>query len=261
MGCAKLQTEFRRFRSGIGAALIAAAITLASAIPARAQVSSLYPDFFSLRQPETFQLVLFGGGYVSDQSAVTQEGFQIEQSITPYIGVFGRAIGYQLFVGHGFGNPLIPDAGTSSRYNFGRFQGGLDLTVFPGAHLYLSGGHDAGDSHGSVIEGDFNSWMFAHSRLPLNLSFSSLHDTENGVTSNEIDLRTVVYSGEKYLLLAGAGGAFFAGGIVSGTAGQGGPDLTLFYRPLQIGAMTQFGYGSARQYGEISFFRQFSWNE
>ena len=44
-------------------------------------------------------------------------------------------------------------------------------------------------------------------------------------------------------------------------AGQGGPDLTVLYRPWQLGFMTQFGYGTAKQYGEVSFFRQFSWKE
>lgn len=243
-----------------GAAL-ALSLAILAAGTAHAQLSSFYPDFFSLKQQGTFQLVLYGGGYISDQSGVTQEGFQIEQSLTPYIGVFGRATGYQLYVGEGFSNPLDPTNGANSRYDFGRFQGGLDFAIFPGAHFYLSGGHDGGDSHSSVIEGDFNSWLFAYSRLPLNWSFSSLHTFENAVTSTEIDLRTVAISNDTFMVLAGAGGAFWTGGITNGSAGQGGPDLTFFYRPWQLGLMTQFGYGTAKQYGEISLFRQFSWKE
>lgn len=81
------------------------------------------------------------------------------------------------------------------------------------------------------------------------------------MTSTEIDLRTVAMSTEKVLVLAGAGDAFWVGGVINGSAGQGGPDVTLFYRPWQLGFMTQFGYGTAKQYGEISLFRQFSWKE
>lgn len=252
--------DSRKTAFGRGA-ILAILLTMLAAGPARAQLSSFYPNFFSLRQPGTFQLVLYGGGYISDQSGVTQEGFQIEQSITSYVGIFGRATGYQLYVGHGFSNPLDLTNGANSRYDFGRFQGGLDFAIFPGAHFYLSGGHDGGDSHSSLIEGDFNSWLFAYSPWPLNWSFSSLHSFENAVTSTEIDLRTVAMSTEKFLVLAGAGGAFFVGGVTNGSAGQGGPDVTLFYRPWQLGFMTQFGYGTAKQYGEISLFRQFSWKE
>lgn len=234
---------------------------LTSAFPAQAQLSSLYPNFLTFKRPGNLSMVLFGGGYISDQAGVTQEGFQLEQTITPYIGIFGRATGYQLFVGHGFSNPLDPKTGPSSRYNFGRFQGGLDFAVYPGSHLFISGGRDGGDSHASVIEGDFNSWLFAHSPHPLNFSFNSIHDYENGVTSTEIDLRAVVLSTERLLVLAGGGGAFFAGGITDGTAGQGGPDVTVFYRPWQLGFATQFGYGSSKQYGQLTMFRQFGWNE
>ncbi len=67
---------------------------------------------------------------------------------------------------------------------------------------------------------------------------SSLHTWENGVTATEIDLRTVALSTEKFLLLAGAGGAFWVGGITNGSAGQGGPDVTVLYRPWQLGFMT-----------------------
>ncbi|SRR5579875_592649 len=242
-------------------ATLALVITAVWTGSAHAQLSSYYPNFFSLKEPGNFQLVLYSGGYVSDQSGVTQEGFQIEQSVTRYIGIFGRATGYQLYVGHGFSNPLDPTTGPSSRYNFGRFQGGLDFAILPSTHFYISGGHDAGDSHSSLVEGDLNSWLFAYSRFPLNFSFSSLHTWENGVTATEIDLRTVAMSTEKFLLLAGAGGAFWTGGITNGSAGQGGPDLTVLYRPWQLGFMTQFGYGTAKQFGTISMFRQFSWSE
>jgi len=241
-------------------ALATLIVVLASPPPARAQLSNLYPGFFSYNSHE-ISLVLFGGGYISDQVGVTQEGFQLEQTITPYLGVFGRATGYQLFVGNGFSNPLSQRESPSSRYNFGRLQGGVDFAIYPGSHLYISGGNDVGDSHSQLVEGDYNGWFMAHSPHPINVSFNMIQDFENGVTSNEIDVRTVLLSSDRYLVLAGAGGAFFFGGRTDGGAGQGGPDVTVFYRPWQLGVATQFGYGSSRQYGEVTLFRQFSWSD
>ena len=44
--------------------------------------------------------------------------------MTRYVGIVGRATGYQLYMGQGFGDPLLPTTTTasgSSRYNFGGF--------------------------------------------------------------------------------------------------------------------------------------------
>jgi hypothetical protein len=220
-----------------------------------------YPGFFSAQDPGRFDLTFFGGGYGSDKYGVLQEGIQVEQTLTPYIGGFGRFTGYQLWIGEGFDSPLSPGSGHSSRLNFGRFQGGLDFTLLPGTHLWVSGGKDTGNSHADIVEGDFSSWILLHSRHPINVSFSSIHDWQNGVTSNEIDVQTIVYSTEKYMVMAGGGGAFYVGGFVPSVDGQGGPDIGFYYRPWQMGFTAQGGYGSAHQYGQLSMFKQLNFFE
>jgi hypothetical protein len=220
-----------------------------------------YPGFFSLQNPGLLQATVFGGGFVSDKYGVLQEGVQVEQSVTPYIGFFGRATGYQLWEGEGFDNPLAPGTGHSARLNFGRFQGGADFTLYPGTHLYVSGGKDVADSHADIIEGDFSSWLFLHSHHPINASFSSIYNFENGVNSSEIDFQAILMSTEKYMVLGGGGGAFYTGGFLTSVQGQGGPDLGFYYRPWQIGVSAQAGYGSAHQYGQLTMYKQFSWFE
>ena len=235
---------------------------LAFAPDAHAQwFEDTYPGFFSLQTPGQLQATAFGGGFGSDKYGVAQQGGQLEQSITPYIGAFGRATGYQLWIGHGFDSPLAPGSGNHPRLNFGRLQGGVDFTLMPGTHLYVSGGKDVGDSHANVIEGDFSSWLMLHSKHPLNGSFSSIHDYENGVTSTEIDLQAILLSGEKYMVLGGAGGALYNGGFLADTQGQGGPDLGFYYRPWQMGVSAQAGYGTAHEYGQISMDKQLGWVE
>ena len=224
-------------------------------------LSNPYPDFFGLATPGRASLTLFGGGFVSDQYGATQEGFQFEQSVTRYIGAVGRITGYQLFEGEGFDNPLNPGTGHQARLNFARFQGGIDFLVAPTVHLYLLGGGDAGDSTHANIEGDVSSWLFVHSPFPINLLISAVHSWQNDITSASIDLRTVLISSENYMLMAGGGGDIYGGGFVSGVAGQGGPDLGLYYRPFQAGIDVQAGYGTAHQYGQIVLYKQFSWTE
>jgi hypothetical protein len=161
-----------------------------------------------------------------------------------------------LWEGEGFDNPLNPGTGHSARLNFVRFQGGVDLNLYPGTHLFLLGGRDAADSHASTIEGDFSTWLFLHSMHPINFSFSSNHNYQNSVTSTSMDLQAILLSTEKWILLAGGGGAFYAGGFVPDLEGQGGPDLGVFYRPWNIGVSAQAGYGAAHQYGQLSVYKQ-----
>jgi hypothetical protein len=249
--------------SSIGAikripALAALAITLAVSTTALAQapfsltsaIANQYPGFFSLATPGRFDLIAFGGGFVSDKYGVLQEGFQGEQSITRYIGLVARATGYQLWEGQGFANPLTPNGSPQSRLNFGRFQGGLDFLITPTTHLYLLGGKDAADSHATSIEGDISTWLFVHSLHPISFMTSTVHDYQNNVTSSSIDIRTVVASTENFLFTAGGGGALYGGGFVPGVQGQGGPDLGVYYRPLRIGIDIQ-----------IALYKQFSWTE
>ena len=249
-------------RVGVIVALALALSDLTSAPDAHAQwFEDTYPGFFSLQSPGLLQATIFGGGFVSDKYGVLQEGVQVEQSVTPYVGFFGRATGYQLWIGQGFESPLAPGSGSFPRLNFGRFQGGTDFTISPGTHLYVSAGHDVADSDATIVEGDFSSWLFLHSRHPINGSFSSIYDWQNGVESSEIDLQAILLSTEKYMILGGVGGAMYFGGFLSNAQGQGGPDLGFYYRPWQIGVSAQAGYGNAHQYGQISMYKQLSWFE
>jgi hypothetical protein len=81
------------------------------------------------------------------------------------------------------------------------------------------------------------------------------------VTSSEVDVQAIVLSRENYMLLAGAGGAIYGGGFITSVEGQGGPDLTWYYRPWAFGMSAQGGYGNAHQYGQLSIFKQFGWSE
>ncbi len=221
----------------------------------------LYPGFFTIQRPGTLNLIGFTGGYVSDKYGTVQEGFQFEQSVTPYIGAVGRITGYQLWEGEGFDNPLNPGTGHEARLNFARFQGGVDLNLYPGTHLFILGGRDAGNSHASTIEGDFSTWLFLHSLHPVNFSFSSNHNYENSVTSTSVDLQAIVLSTRRWIFLAGGGGAFYVGGFIPDLQGQGGPDLGVYYRPWNIGASAQAGYGAAHQYGQLSIYKQLTFFE
>jgi hypothetical protein len=245
----------------VRAAIVAALLIVVGAGAAQAQATNPFPDFFKLERPGHAEATLFAGGFGSDKYGTTQEGFQIEQSVTRYIGVFGRVTGYQLWIGGGFASPLNPSAGSFSRLNFGRLQAGIDFAPLQGTHLFISGGHDVGDSDAYAVEGDLGSWLFVRSLHPVSLTASALHDTQNGVSSGAIDLQAVLLTRERYLLLAGAGGAIYGGGFLTTVEGQGGPDLTFYYRPWALGLSVQAGYGDAHQYGQISIFNQFGWSE
>jgi hypothetical protein len=252
----------REVRYGLRASATAVLAILLWAAAARAQNATFLPnDFFQLESPGHAEATPYTGGYVSDKYADVQEGFQLEQSVTRYLGVFGRATGYQMWIGGGFASPLNPNDGPWSRINFGRLQAGVDIAPLRGTHLFISGGHDVGDSDAYVVEGDFNSWMLLHSLHPVNISFSAIYGTQNKVVSSEIDVQTILLSRETYMILVGAGGAIYGNGFVSGVDGQGGPDLGFYYRPWGMGATAQAGYGAAHQYGQLTFFKQFSWTE
>ncbi len=227
-----------------------------------APVRPAYSDFFELAQPR-FDVVAFAGAYRSDQYATIQEGFQFEQTVTPYIGLVARATGYQLFEGAGFQNPLSPsDSAHQARLNFGRFQGGLDLSPYPGTYIYLLGGKDVADSHAYDLEADFSSWLFSYSPHPVNFSFETGYDGQNNVTSSAIDLRMVLFSRGSYMVFAGGGGAIWNGGFIEGgLAGEGGPDVGAYLTKLKIGLDVQAGYGTSGGYVQVTCFKLFSFNE
>jgi hypothetical protein len=230
--------------------------------PVSSPVRSAYSDFFEFREPPRDEALFFLGGFRSDKYATTQEGFQLEHSITPYISLVARLTGYQLFEGEGFANPLDPgDNQHRARLNFGRVQGGLDITPYPATHLFLLGGGDFGDSSAGVLEADFSSWWFSYSRHPINFGFEAGYDGQNKVTSTAIDLRTVLLSRGNFLILGGAGGDLYKGGFISGVQAEGGPDLGIFLTRWRAGADFQTGYGNAKYYLQLSMFKLLGWNE
>ncbi len=246
--------------------LLIAILAIAALGTARAQtapqtVIPAYADFFTIQRPGDLSVNLFGGGFGSDKYGTTDQGIELEQSITPYLGAVGRVTGYQLYVGGGFDNPLDPGTGHHARFNFARLQGGLDIQPYPLCHLSLLGGADAGDSDAAVVEADFSAWVNTYSRHPVNISGNVSYDYENHVTDSEIDLRAVVLSREKYLLLAGVDGSIFGGGNLAGIEGQGGPALGGYFRPLQAGIDVAAGYGSSHAYIQVNLVKVFGFRE
>jgi hypothetical protein len=245
-----------------GSALFALATILAVIIVRAAPAAAMpYADFFSAADPQHFSLTLFTAGIGAESLyAATHEGFQLEQTITPYINVVGRVAGYQNYAGGGWDNPLRDDPKTRPR-NFGVFMGGIDITPFQGTSLTILGGRDVGDSTGARIEGDFSSWIFLHSRHPINASFTGDHFYNNGLTSGMVDLRVVVSSSRALMWLVGAGGQIWGGGSEPSLQKEFGPDLGLVFREWKTSIDFQAGYGNSHGYGTIAVSRRFGWDE
>lgn len=216
-------------------------------------------DLFALQKPGHLGLTLFVGGFGADTYATTNGGFQLEQSMTRYLGLVGRVSASQVYQGKGYNSPFVTEA-TGVR-TFERLEGGIDLSPTSSTSLTLLGGRDVGNSNAPVIEGDFSSWWLVHTRHPVNGAFSSIHFFENNVTSNQLDLRAVVYASGRWLLLAGGGGAIWGGGSVGKPNGQGGLDLGLFLRHLHTSIDLQSGYGSSHLYGLLSVSTSLGWDE
>ena len=247
-------------------ALSLASLAVGSPIPVLAQstatpATTATPDPFTLLSPGTLSLTIFGGGDISADYGTSDQGIQIQQSITHDINFVARVTGYQLYINDHFDNPLDPGTGHHSRYNFGRLQAGLDFHLSDSTYISILGGRDVGDSSAASVEGDFSTWLLRSWRHPVNLATSSIFTTENQVVSNEVDLRSILYSSDSYTVLLGGGGAIYAGGFVHGVAGQGGPIFGVFFPKWRAGFDLQSGYGSAKEYGEITLYKQFKWTE
>ena len=201
---------------------------------------------------------IFGGGLASQDYYLTDEGIQLEQSITEGIGIVGRATGYQLWIEKNATSPLEPSNKTVNRLNFGRFQGGIDLSPISGFNFVLLGGHDVGDSDAWTIESDISAWFLLSSPHPLNVFVAPVHNFQNDVTSSEIDFRVVAMQTPDWILLLGAGGQVFGGGFISGLEGEGGPIIGVYNRMYQLGADLQFGGGSPGAYGELNIYKTLS---
>jgi len=228
--------------------------------PVSSPVASAYSDFFELAHPCEFSITGYAEGFLAEKYATTLQGVQFEQSITNYIGAVGRITGYQLYIGHGFADPLAPDNGepSPSRLNFVRFQGGIDVSPYPLTRVYILGGKDVGDSDAATVEGDISSWLNSYSKHPVNISASIVYNYENKVINNEIDVQVVPWSGEQYMLLVGGGGAIYNGGFIKGLQGQGGLDLGAYVPRWQSGISVQSGDGNAGWYGEVNLYVTFS---
>jgi len=250
-----------QFLQSLAMMLSLAGVAFGQGATAEPSAPPTQPGPLTLLSPETLNVSIYGGGYVSADYATTEQGLQVTQSITKSIGLVGRATGYQLYIHGDFDNPLNPGTGHESRLNFGRFQGGFDFQLFEGTHLSILGGGDVGDSDGANAEEDFSTWLFQRSPHAINLAASSIYDTQNRVLSNEIDLRAIAYSNPSYTLLAGGGGAIYAAGFVHGVAGQGGPIVGLYLPKWSCGIDIQSGYGSAQEYGEITLYKELKWRE
>jgi len=198
---------------------------------------------------------LFGGGLAAQDYFLTDEGIQLEQSITEGIGIVGRATGYQLWIEKNSTSPLAPSNHTANRLNFGRFEGGLDFSPWTGFNFVLLGGHDVGDSDAWIIESDISAWFLLASAHPINVFVAPVHDFQNDVTSSEIDFRVVATQTPDWILLLGAGGQVFGGGFVSGVEGEGGLIVGVYNRLYQMGADLQVGYGSPGVYAELNIYK------
>src|SRR5208337_2340938 len=57
-----------------------------------------YSDFFTAANPQHLSLTLFGSAIGAESRyAATHEGFQLEQTLNPYVGVIGCVSGYQIY--------------------------------------------------------------------------------------------------------------------------------------------------------------------
>ncbi len=201
----------------------------------------------------------FGGGFASEDYFVSDEGVQIEQSLSEGLGLVGRATGEQLYLQVNAVSPLQPSATRpTARLNLGRFEGGFDVSPLEGTNVYMLGGHDIGDSDAFVAEGAISSWLLQSSAHPFNVFIDTAYDTQNKVTSSEVNLRAIVSRNADWTLMAGAGGAIYGGGFVHGVNGQGGPIIAVYNSSWKFGADLQGGYGTPGGYGELTLYKTFS---
>ena len=242
--------------------MLRVALATAVLILTRAVTTHAFPyaDFFTAANPQNLSVTMFAGTIGSHHTyAATHEGFELEQTLTPYIGLVGRVSGYQIYQEDGWDTPLV--APNSRPRNFGVFEGGLDLLPFQGTSFEILGGSDVGDSGRPRIEGDFSSWLWLHSRHPINVSLLGDHFYNNGLSSGAIDIRTVVSSSRELIWLIGGGGQLWDGPSEPHIAKEFGPDLGILLRRWNLRLDFQGGYGNQGGYGIIGISRHFTWDE
>jgi hypothetical protein len=219
-----------------------------------------YSDFFTAANPQHLSLTTFAAAIgCESRYAATHEGFELEQTLTPYVGLVGRVAGYQGYQGDGWD---WPGTGHASRpRNFGVLLGGLDFQPVQGTSFKMLGGSDVGDSDRPRIEGDFSSWLWFHSRHPINVAFLGDHFYNNGLSSGAIDIRGIVASSREMIWLIGAGGQLWGGGPEPHLMKEFGPDLGIVLREWKMSIDFQAGYGNNHGYGTLAISRHFGWDE
>jgi hypothetical protein len=236
--------------------LVIATITLMS----NTALAAPYSDFFTAANPQRFSLTAFASGIAAESKyTATHEGFELEQTLTPYVGLVGRISGYQIYQGEGWDTPLTGHA--SRPRNFGVLMAGIDLLPLQGTSLKLLGGSDVGDSDRARIEGDFSSWLWLHSRHPINFSFTGDHFYNNGLSSGTVDIRTIVSSSRDATWLVGVGGQMWDGSDETHLKKEFGPDFGILLRQWKTNLDIQGGYGNLGGYGTVAISHHFGWDE
>ena len=230
------------------------------------QGPSDWQQFLKPRIPPYLECTLFTGGVEAgglspERYQALLEGLEAQQSVTHGVSLVGRVSGIELLIHGNFSNPLQPSDTGRPRLNFARLQGGLRLSPLPQLDVTILGGRDVGDSSAAVIEGDTRYSMFLSSEHPTTFSTSTVHDYQNGVTSSEIDFRSILFNGNRLAVYAGPGGQVYGGGIVPNTQGQGGAIIGAMLRQYNLGIEVQSGYGNAGEYTQLSLFKGFSIRE
>ncbi|HLI81544.1 MAG TPA: hypothetical protein VKV03_16265 [Candidatus Binataceae bacterium] len=219
-----------------------------------------YSDFFTAANPQHFSLTAFASGIAAQSKYVaTHQGFELEQTLSPYVGLVGRISAYQDYAGDGWDSPL--NGHQSRPRNFGVMLAGVDLEPVQGTSLKLLGGSDVGDSDRARIEGDFSSWLWLHSRHPINFALTGDHFYNNGLSSGTIDIRTILTSSREATWLIGGGGQMWDGDGETHLMKEFGPDLGIVLREWKISVDIQAGYGNLGGYGTVAVSRHFGWDE
>ena len=219
-----------------------------------------YSDFFTSANPQHFSLTTFASGITAGSKyTAMHEGFEAEQTLTPYVSLAGRISAYQDYQGDGWDSPLNGHA--SRPRNFGVLLAGIDFTPVQGTSLKLLGGSDVGDSDRARIEGDWSSWLWLHSRHPINFSLTGDHFYNNGLSSGTVDIRTILASSREATWLVGVGGQMWDGDPETHLMKEFGPDLGVLLRQWKISLDVQAGYGNLGGYGIVAFSRHFGWDE
>ena len=203
-------------------------------------------------------LTIFGGGFMSQDVGLTSTAIQAEQSLTQGLGLMVRVTGVQLYLFQRATSPLAPSNQAVGRLNYGRFQVGFDLKPTNSTSIMLLGGRDVGDSDAWSFETDISQWLLMGYSHPINLFLVPSYDTQNLITSSEIDITVMLKQNQSWAWMGGLGNSLSVGGFIHGVDGTTGPVMRLFYLPMQLGASLYAGYGSTGYDGMLILSKGFT---